>query len=121
MATQDYSGDIPQHARERLLSMREGVGGRRFFTSDLTVSEFLLVKEAGFDPLGLVVGTSIYHIGIQVARLRTNMEMDVLTQAMYHARELAMQRMAAGNRLRVALAIDLPSRLIIITVYDERN
>ncbi len=35
--------------------------------------------------------------------------------------ELAMQRMAAGERLRVALAIDMPSRLIIITVYDMRN
>jgi len=27
------------------------------------VSEFLLVKEAGFEPLGLVMGNSIYHIG----------------------------------------------------------
>lgn len=35
--------------------------------------------------------------------------------------ELAMQRMAAGERLRVALAIDLPNRLIIITVYDARD
>ena len=35
--------------------------------------------------------------------------------------ELAIQRMAAGERLRVALAIDLPSRLIIITVYDVKD
>jgi hypothetical protein len=35
--------------------------------------------------------------------------------------ELAMLRMAAGQKLRVALAIDLPSRLIIITVYDARD
>ena len=35
--------------------------------------------------------------------------------------ELAMQRMAAGERLRVALAIDLPSQLIIITVYDVKD
>jgi hypothetical protein len=32
-----------------------------------------------------------------------------------------MQRMAAGESLRVALAIDLPSRLIIITVYDVKD
>jgi uncharacterized protein YbjQ (UPF0145 family) len=87
------TSDLPEHAVERLRSMQPGAGGRRFFTSDLTVNEFLLVKEAGYDPLGLVVGTSIYHIGMQVARLRTNMEMSVLTQAMYHARELAMNRM----------------------------
>ena len=48
---------------------------------------------AGFEPLGLVVGTSIYHIGFQVGAWSQNQEMDVLTQAMYHARELAMTRM----------------------------
>ena len=65
----------------------------RFFTSDLSVNEFLLVKEAGFDPLGLVVGSSIYHIGFQARTWNKNQELDVLTQAMYHARELAMTRM----------------------------
>ena len=51
------------------------------------------MKEAGFDPLGLVVGSSIYHIGFQQSNWNQNQEMDVLTQAMYHARELAMTRM----------------------------
>jgi uncharacterized protein YbjQ (UPF0145 family) len=72
--------------------MGEG-GHRKLFTSDLTVNEFLLVKECGFEPLGMVVGTSIYHIGFQQAKWTQNMEMEVLTQAMYHARELAMTRM----------------------------
>ena len=66
---------------------------RGFFTSDLSVNEFLLVKEAGFEPLGLVLGSSIYHIGFQQAGWNQNQEMGVLTQAMYHARELAMTRM----------------------------
>lgn len=66
---------------------------RRLFTSDLSTSEFLLVKEAGFDPVGLVVGSSIYHVGYQMAAWTQNQEMTVLTQAMYHARELAMSRM----------------------------
>src|SRR5579871_3605690 len=90
MAGNPTVADLPEHAGERLREMR---AGKPYFTSDLTVSEFLLVKEAGFEPLGLVIGTSIYHIGFQFARIRQNMEMDVLTQAMYHARELAMQRM----------------------------
>ncbi len=47
---------IPEHARERLRRMRES---GRFFTSDLSVNEFLLVKQAGFEPLGLVLGSSI--------------------------------------------------------------
>ena len=51
------------------------------------------MRAAGFEPLGLVVGTSIYHIGFQMGAWSRNQEMDVLTQAMYHARELAMTRM----------------------------
>ncbi len=61
------TSDLPTHARERLADMR----ARRLFTSDLSVNEFLLVKEAGFDPLGL----------------------GEMTRALYHARELAMNRM----------------------------
>jgi uncharacterized protein YbjQ (UPF0145 family) len=65
------------------------------FTSDLSVSEYVLLGEAGFEPLGFVVGSSIYHIGIQVGRWGQNQELQVLTQAMYNARELAMARMRA--------------------------
>lgn len=90
MAQQD---DLPIHARERLANMRGNATHRGLFTSDLSVNEFLLVREAGFDPVGLVVGSSIYHIGFQWARISQNQEMNVLTQAMYHARELAMTRM----------------------------
>lgn len=85
--------DLPVHARERLASMRSDATHRGLFTSDLSVNEFLLVREAGFDPVGLVVGSSIYHIGYQRANWSQNQEMGVLTQAMYHARELAMTRM----------------------------
>ncbi|MBF6591812.1 MAG: heavy metal-binding domain-containing protein [Ktedonobacterales bacterium] len=75
--------------------MRGGDGGRRFFTSDLSVNEFLLVREAGFEPVGLVIGTSIYHIGFQYTKMTQSQELGVLTQAMYAARELAMSRMEA--------------------------
>ena len=84
---------IPAAARQRLADMRAGNGKRGLFTSDLSVNEFLLVREAGFDPVGLVMGSSIYHIGFQFANFYQNQEMEVLTQAMYHARELAMTRM----------------------------
>src|ERR1700710_2994065 len=80
---------IPAHGRGRLARMKD----KSPFTSDLSVNEFLLVRAAGFEPLGLVVGSSIYHIGFQAGAWNRNQEMDVLTQAMYHARELAMTRM----------------------------
>lgn len=85
--------DLPKHAIERLEGMRKQGDSRGVFTSDLSVNEYLLVKEAGFEPLGLVMGSSVYHIGIQFSRWKKSMEMDVLTQAMYHARELAISRM----------------------------
>src|SRR5579859_5404496 len=83
---------IPDSGRDRIERMKQEVA-RGFFTSDLSVNEFLLVKQSGFEPLGLVLGSSIYHIGFQQASWNRNQEMGVLTQAMYHARELAMTRM----------------------------
>jgi uncharacterized protein YbjQ (UPF0145 family) len=79
---------VPEAGRERLRQNRAGL-----FTSDLSVNEFLLVREAGFTPVGLVIGSSIYHIGLQIAGYRQNQELTVLSQAMYEARELAMTRM----------------------------
>ena len=84
---------VPEDAMRRLAQLQPGKGG--IFTSDLTVNEFLLVREAGFRPLGLVLGSSIYHVGIQLGRWSKNQELDTLSQAMYHARELAMSRMEA--------------------------
>jgi uncharacterized protein YbjQ (UPF0145 family) len=84
--------DLPQHARERLAEMR----AKKLFTSDLSVSEFLLVKEAGFDPLGLVMGSSIYQIAPTIPQLapgQPGCEIIDMTRALYHARELAMNRM----------------------------
>ena len=85
---------VPQDAIKRLAELQPGKAGS-IFTSDLSVNEFLLVREAGFRPLGLVLGSSIYHVGLQVGRWGKNQELDVLSQAMYHARELAMSRMEA--------------------------
>src|SRR5215469_13757948 len=83
---------IPESGRQRIERMKQEVS-RGFFTSDLSINEFLLVSQSGFEPLGLVLGSSIYHIGFQQANWSQNQEMGVLTQAMYHARELAMTRM----------------------------
>ena len=84
---------LPQQAMERLQSMRAAPGHAGLFTSDLSVNEYLLVKAAGFEPLGLVVGSSIYHLGFQFNTFRQDIEVTVLSQAMYQARELAMTRM----------------------------
>jgi uncharacterized protein YbjQ (UPF0145 family) len=85
---------VPEDAMRRLAEMRPGQA-TSLFTSDLSVNEFLLVREAGFRPVGLVLGSSIYHVGFQMGRWNRNQELTTLSQAMYHARELAMTRMEA--------------------------
>jgi uncharacterized protein YbjQ (UPF0145 family) len=91
----DAAASLPAEALTRLRELEGGPGVKPLFTSDLSVNEFLLVEDAGFEPLGLVLGSSIYHVGIQVVRWTASQELDVLTRAMYHARELAMARMEA--------------------------
>src|SRR5271165_3381686 len=86
---------IPAHATERLQGLRSSVHSTGVFTSDFSVNEFLLVRKAGFEPIGLCVGTCVYHVGIQYRSWSKNQELDVLSKAMYHARELAMSRMRA--------------------------
>jgi len=108
--------NLPAHALERLKIMRGDATHRGLFTSDLSVNEFLLVREAGFDPVGLVVGSSIYHIGFQFSNWRQNQEVNVLSQAMYHSRELAMTRMEEEAN---ALGADgIVGVRLVITQYE---
>src|SRR5665213_2013952 len=86
------SGGVPQDAIARLRRMR-GEGGAPLFTSDLSVSEFVLLDELQMQPLGLVLGSSIFHVGFQIGNYFQNQELGYLSQAMYQARELAMSRM----------------------------
>jgi uncharacterized protein YbjQ (UPF0145 family) len=91
--TPGSTANLPSGAAARLRSMR-GTGDKpAFFTSDLSVDEFLLVGHAGFEALGLVLGSCIYHVGFQWQKWNVSQELTVLTQAMFSARELAMTRM----------------------------
>jgi uncharacterized protein YbjQ (UPF0145 family) len=87
------TASLPPGAAARLRAMRGTGDHPAFFTSDLSVDEFLLVEQAGFEALGLVLGSSIYHVGFQWQKWSVSQELPVLTGAMYHARELAMTRM----------------------------
>jgi uncharacterized protein YbjQ (UPF0145 family) len=83
---------------------RDGVLHRaangRPFTSDLSGQDFYTLLSAGYRPLGLVMGTCVYHVAHQglggwFKRIGRNAEMPNFTQALYDARELAMERMQA--------------------------
>jgi uncharacterized protein YbjQ (UPF0145 family) len=85
--------NLPKGAAERLRAMRGGGDRPAFFTSDLSVDEFLLVEQVGFAALGLVMGSCIYHVGFQWQRWSVSQELVVLTTAMHEARAHAMTRM----------------------------
>ena len=84
---------LPASAANRLGASNQG--GKQFFTSDLSVNEFVLTQQSGFEPVGLVMGTCFYHIGVQPSKWSVSQELTVLSQALYNARELAMARMEA--------------------------
>lgn len=84
----------PQAAGPRL-ARTAGAGTERVFTSGLSAPEYVLLGEVGFEPLGFVMGSSVYHVGLQVARWSQNHELQAISQAMCDARQLAMARMRA--------------------------
>lgn len=67
-----------------------------FFTSDLSPNEYLLTRESGCQPIGVVMGSSFYHVGFYRNfwgyRGHTG-EVTALTQAQLAARELAVSRL----------------------------
>ena len=81
---------LPAAAAQRIerLAATESQGA---FTSDLSVDEHLLVTQSGFEPVGYVMGTSIYHVGLQVAGVEP-----VPGVADPHASDV--QREGAGDR-----------------------
>ncbi|MEO6951780.1 MAG: heavy metal-binding domain-containing protein [Polyangia bacterium] len=70
------------------------------FTSDLSGQDFWALVRAGYRPRSLVVGSCVYHVAHQglgqwLNKLGNNCEMTNFTQALYDAREIAMERMQA--------------------------
>jgi len=115
-------GGLPVSATQRIAES-EARGGA--WTSDLSVAELAAVRHWGFEPAGLVMGSSVYHLGSQWGRTwygsfggaygkpypcphgyymsnehRTgyNWEHTVHEQGMRSARDLAMQRLVEEAR-----------------------
>ncbi len=81
---------------------REGVLHRapngRPFTSDLSGQDFWTLLRTGHRPVGMVMGSCVYHVAHRgmlksMAQTGRNVELSNFTQALYDARELAMERM----------------------------
>src|SRR4051794_2557538 len=61
------AGQIPPKAQRRLAELRAS-GDDAFFTSTLSVPEFLLAREDRLRPITQVMGSSVYHVGWQYRR-----------------------------------------------------
>jgi uncharacterized protein YbjQ (UPF0145 family) len=89
------------------------------FTSDLSGQDFWTLVQTGYAPLGLVMGTCVYHIahrglGNVLSNVGRNTELTQFTQALYDARELAMERMQKE-------AEDLHAEGIVGVQLHQRN
>ncbi len=100
------AGGLPLRAQIRLAE--EAGPNKRLFTSDLSVSEFLLVEEARARPISQVMGSSIYHIGV-VADYKGGgdqiYEIKTLSEGHREARRHALSRLFQEGALVGADAI----------------
>jgi uncharacterized protein YbjQ (UPF0145 family) len=70
------------------------------FTSDVSTSDFWLLLDRGYMPVGLVLGNSVYSMGVTggigsaISGLGKG-EVPQITELMYNAREMAIGRMKA--------------------------
>jgi len=81
-------------AKPALAALRGRSRSKRAFSSDLSVDDAVLLAEHGHEPLGLVNGSSIFHIGYgQYWVGNRSGELTQLSSAMYEARHKAMGRM----------------------------
>jgi len=71
------------------------------FVSDLSARDFALLASAGWEPMGLAFGTSFVYaprrsVGKVLSQKTQNVELTNFTEAMYSAREAAMERMQSS-------------------------
>src|SRR5712692_1439709 len=60
------AGGLPLQGQQRL--RQETETDHPLFTSDLSINEFLLTRTQGYQPLGMVMGSSVYSIRWQYTR-----------------------------------------------------
>jgi uncharacterized protein YbjQ (UPF0145 family) len=107
------AGGIPLRAEERLAE--EAGDNRRLFTSDLSVSEYLLARDARCEPISQVMGSCIFHVG-QIADYKgATKEITTISDAHRESRQRALARLqqeAALVRADAVIGVHLKDRMI---------
>jgi uncharacterized protein YbjQ (UPF0145 family) len=88
------AGGLPLRAQERLTRRAEGARPA-LWTSDLSVGEYLAARTLRLEPLGQVLGASIYHSAYNVIQTASwsEGELSAYSQALYGARDRALERL----------------------------
>jgi uncharacterized protein YbjQ (UPF0145 family) len=97
------AGGIPLRAEERLAE-EEGPN-KRLFTSDLSVREFMLARDAGCEPIAQIMGSSIYHIAQIPDYKGKTAEISIISDAHRVSRQRALARLAQEASLVGADAV----------------
>jgi uncharacterized protein YbjQ (UPF0145 family) len=90
------------------------------FTSDLSGRDFALLARAGYVPAGMVMGVCVYHVarrqfGDWLKTQNANVELELITTALYDSRELAMERMQEESH---ALGAD---GIVGVRIHEETH
>ena len=96
-------GGLPDRARERVEEAARSPAG--FFTTTFTVAEMAVARLAGYEPIGQVMGSSVYHVGWTGLFAGDAGELATVTHARRDAFARAIGRMAEEARLLRAHAV----------------
>ena len=107
------AGGIPLRAEDRLAE--EAGPNRKVFTSDLSVSAFLLARDVGCEPIAQVMGSSIFHVGQIPDYKGKTSEITVISDAHRESRRAALSRLFQEAQLVGAdavIGVQLRDRMI---------
>lgn len=95
------AGGLPLRAKLRLADETK----HHLFTSDLSVNEFLLSRDARCQPISQVMGSSIFHIGRIADYKGFTGEITTISQAHRDSRKLALSRCFQEAQMLAADAV----------------
>lgn len=100
-------------------------GGERPVLTDLSMSDYVLLRRGGYEPVGVVTSTSVFYVvpGWSTRQATTgwqrwaNQELTDFTQGVYEAREMALgrataqaERLGAGGMVGVGIEHHIATR-----------
>lgn len=98
-------GHLPPYVMERLQEQKEGIMP---WTSNLSVNDWLVLKQFGIKPVGQVMGSSYYHIAYSMSNYSGQWgsgNLQSIEQALRRTRELALERLVMEAKALGAQAV----------------